>query len=331
MEVISRNLKIAKFATIDAYVMTDSLREFGATDKDIEAWPKLWSATMGDDPSYSFRKSTQTRWHFRNNFTQATRLDKAKFILGYDENKSKVAGEEREFAEGSDAFLKSSVHHAMVKIMGCLLEKNCSDAKYKDGLPDGFISGFHQFRITINPKKPDDTIEGTTPNCPTPEGVHQDGAQLVFIMYMNSENMAPRSGESRIYSGEQPGGVLTREASGEARAKTRVAERNLLTPFESLVLCDREVKHDNRPIVAKDTTKPAFRDVLVFWARPFNEDDAKVTAPHPKLPFDLELKPNTSLPLGETDEKESFDIHLDSPFTTPQNKPETVGYPDKAA
>jgi hypothetical protein len=292
MEIVCRALESSAFATVDGYVMTDLLKEHGATEDDLQAFPKLWSQTMGDDPSYKFRKSTQTRWQFDKEFSTATRLDKAPFKLEYGNN-AVLKDQVREFAEGSEDFVTSSVHHAIVKVMGDLLYRTCNDVE-KDEL--GFISGFHQFRITFDPE-PDETPEGTTANCPTPEGIHQDGAQLVLIMFINSDNMAPRSGESRIYRKEQEGGVLTRIASREAREKTRLAERNLVTPFETLILCDRDVKHDNRPIVAADKTRTAFRDVVVFWTRPFNDADRDVTRKHPELPLNVQLPQGWNTPM----------------------------------
>jgi hypothetical protein len=325
MELVSRSVDSAKFAAIDGFVMADLLREYGATNEDLEAFPKFWHQEMGDDPSYLFRKSTQTRWQFSKDFSSATRLDKAPFKLDYGNNA--VLGDKvRQFAEGSEDFLKSSVHHAIVKIMGDLLYRTQGDAKM-DEL--GFISGFHQFRVTVD-VQPDETPEGTTPNCPTPEGVHQDGASLVMIMYINSENMAPRSGESRIYAKEQPGGVLDRVASREARASTRLVERNLVTPFETLVLDDREVKHDNKPMVAKDKTKKAFRDVMVFWTRPFNEADRSVLAEHP-TPYNIKLPQGVapdSTNLPEAPEGDEDGIQLDfNPLMTPNST--SVGYPTK--
>jgi len=96
-----------------------------------------------------------------------------------------------------------------------------------------------------------------------------------MIIYINSGNMGHRSGESRIYTEDQPNGPMNRDQSAAARKTTRIAERNLATPFECFLLNDRLVKHDNKAITPKDKTQYAFRDVHVIWAREFNEDDKK--------------------------------------------------------
>jgi hypothetical protein len=59
-------------------------------------------------------------------------------------------------------------------------------------------------------------------------------------------------------------------------------------PFESLIILDRKVKHDNRPLESKDSSADAYRDVLVMWAREFNKDDKfDPSGPHPDYPIQL--------------------------------------------
>merc|ERR1711865_927359 len=100
-----------------------------------------------------------------------------------------------------------------------------------------------------------------------------------------------RSGESRIYLQDQPNGPMNRDQSAVARRSTRLVERNLATPYETLLLNDRKVKHDNKQIFPADKTQYGFRDVHVIWARKFNEDDkADPRGQHPshqiKITFD---------------------------------------------
>jgi hypothetical protein len=98
--------------------------------------------------------------------------------------------------------------------------------------------------------------------------------------------MADRSAESRIYDMTQPSGVLDQEQSLRARQETCLFEYNLTVPFESLIIHDQKVKHDNRPLEAKDSSADAYRDVLVMRAREFNEDDKlMLSGPHPDYPI----------------------------------------------
>merc|ERR1712228_996942 len=99
------------------------------------------------------------------------------------------------------------------------------------------------------------TPEGVTLHSPAPEGVHQDGADFVLIIFVDKDNVAPRGGESRVYDLGQKSGVLSSSDEEEARRSTRLAEKNMCTPFEMLVLDDRAVKHDNRQSATKEDMK----------------------------------------------------------------------------
>jgi hypothetical protein len=290
---IFRNLEKIGHCAVDGHVMQERLKFYDAKDEDLERFQKLWSNGIGDDPVYGFRKTTQTRWHFNEPLTTATRLCPAPFKLNYSEN-SVLGDRVRNFPEASPEFVSSRVHHALVSMMRDVLKRMAATRGETETVGRrGYISGLHQFRICLagESELADDAEslpDGTKPNCPTPEGVHQDGASVVIIVFIGAENMAPRSGESRIYDLAQPNGVMSRMASIEACETTRLAERNLVTPFESIILDDRAVKHDNRPLVAADASKPAHRDVLVMWAREFNAED--MVAPcvaHPSLPVTL--------------------------------------------
>jgi len=273
MEVILRNFNALGFAAIDGHVMRDILKkDFGATEADLNAYAGLWDR-VGQDPTYSFRMSSQTRWHFQEDLNMLQRLEKAPFILTYGDN-AVLQDEVREFAEGSDDFIDSTVHVAMMKFVRFFLKEVHGGSGTEKGL--GYISGSHQFRVKKDaevaaPEKSANP-DGTKKDCPTPEGVHQDGASVVIVTYINSKNLAPRAGESRVYSKDQAGGPLSRTTSVEARQITRLAERNLVTPFETILLNDREVKHDNKPLELFDPSQSGFRDVHVIWARDYQEE-----------------------------------------------------------
>jgi len=284
MEVILRAVRQQGFATIDGQVMRDVLKnEFGATEEHLDAYANHWN-NLGDDPTpYDFRKTSQTRWNVPEDFASLTRLERSSFRIPYGENAVK-GSQERWFPEATPDFVNSTVHHACMRFMRFFLKETAKmddTTETEDGL--GYISGSHQFRIEVKPlspeaeakKKADQGDKDTFDDSPTPEGVHQDGAKVVMIMYINSNNMGHRSGESRIYLKDQPNGPLNRDQSAVARRNTRIAERNLSTPFECFLLNDREVKHDNKQIFPLDKTKYASRDVHVIWAREFNEDDQK--------------------------------------------------------
>jgi len=281
MQSTLRALGHSKFARIDGFVMEDLLTEFGATQEDMKVFPSFWDKDkLGDDPTYDFRKTTQTRWNHTEGFKNIDRLCRAPFKQNYGENAT-LHDLERNFPEAPSEFLDSTVTKAFQRIMRVFLKNQSSKSgrdQTKGGL--GYISGCHAFRIQ--------TSNTGAVESPTPEGIHQDGAFIVMITYINSQNLGRHACQSRVYSMEQPAGPLDEAGEEEARAKTRLQECNLRTPFETLVLNDREVKHDNLPIKRDDENKDAFRDVLVIWAREFNEADLK--SPnyiHPDYPVQL--------------------------------------------
>lgn len=95
----------------------------------------------------------------------------------------------------------------------------------------------HQFRICAS------EFEA---GKPAPEGVHQDGADYVFIMLVNRNNVS--GAENTIHT-----------LQGEVIYKT-----TLQMPGEALLVDDRRYFHGVSDIVPKDPQDPATRDVLVL-------------------------------------------------------------------
>ncbi|MCK5727070.1 MAG: 2OG-Fe dioxygenase family protein [Thiotrichaceae bacterium] len=96
----------------------------------------------------------------------------------------------------------------------------------------------HQFRVCASQQE-----EGK----PTPEGIHQDGADYVFIMLIGKENV--RGGMSSVYRAPNENPIYV----------TMLAEQG-----ELLLLDDRKYWHGVTNIEPEDGTKPAYRDVLVM-------------------------------------------------------------------
>jgi len=267
------------FFAFDGPAFQELLKGYGATEEDLRDYPNFWDH-LGDDEVYVFRKTTQTRVLYDNE-KGVLRLQRAPFKVPYGENEV-LKDQERNFPEAGPEFVNSTVTHAIWRLMRQIAKaKGQKDAQY--------ICGFHQFRIIKKAQaavnaRPDGALE----DCPTPEGVHQDGAEIVLITFIGSKNMAPRSGESRIYDLKQPSGVLlTRSNSIEAQKKHRLQEHCMTTPFEAIILDDRNVKHDNKPILPRVDSQDCYRDVLVMWVRQPNEEDTKYFDAHPEHKVEL--------------------------------------------
>lgn len=95
----------------------------------------------------------------------------------------------------------------------------------------------HQFRIT--PKN-------GQPGQPTPEGPHRDGVEFVLAMMVRRENL--EEGMTTFFD----------------EAKTLVGSHTLRAPLECVLVDDTRLWHGVTPVRPSDSTKPAFRDVLVL-------------------------------------------------------------------
>jgi hypothetical protein len=95
---------------------------------------------------------------------------------------------------------------------------------------------FHQFRIEATQ---------SAVGRPTPEGLHRDGVDWVFVMLIGRQNVA--EGVTEI-------GSPDREDLG------RFA---LVEPGDAILLDDHRILHGVTPITAIDATQPAYRDALV--------------------------------------------------------------------
>lgn len=96
---------------------------------------------------------------------------------------------------------------------------------------------FHQFRIETTP----DHV-----GRPTPEGLHRDGVDWVFVMLLCRRNV--RDGMTMIGA---PDG-------------TRLGSFLLSDPGDAVLLDDHRILHGVTEILAIDPALPAYRDVLVI-------------------------------------------------------------------
>lgn len=94
----------------------------------------------------------------------------------------------------------------------------------------------HQFRIEAG--------DGQLGN-PTPEGVHRDGVDFVFVMMVKRVNVS--SGTTTMHDMEQ-----------------RTLDSFTLTaPLDAALVNDRRCMHGVTPVIQIDSGMPAYRDVLV--------------------------------------------------------------------
>lgn len=130
--------------------------------------------------------------------------------------------------------LPVTVEHSITKAIldGCL-----SIFSRADALPTRpWHIEFHQFRIETSPQHV---------GRPTPEGMHRDGVDWVFVMLVQRQNV--RDGMTEI-------------GSPEGRA---LGSFTLQDPGDAVLLDDRRILHSVTEIHAIDPALQSFRDVLV--------------------------------------------------------------------
>ena len=84
---------------------------------------------------------------------------------------------------------------------------------------------------------------------PSPEGVHQDSAELVCLMLLHRENCRFDSGGNRLWRLEQASGKPDPEALDEGSKSNLLFETVMRDRFDAIFLLDRRLKHEGRPIV----------------------------------------------------------------------------------
>lgn len=102
----------------------------------------------------------------------------------------------------------------------------------------------HQFRIEAR-------CDG--PGLPTPEGLHRDGVDWVFML--------------AVQRSEVKGGVSQIHASDGQEVTSFTLEE----PFEAMLLDDRRVLHGVTPIHARDSAAAGHRDILVVTFKQTSE------------------------------------------------------------
>lgn len=100
----------------------------------------------------------------------------------------------------------------------------------------------HQFRITAMPGHA---------GLPTPEGLHQDGVDFVFMTLIKRVNVA---------------GGVTEIANDDGAV---IGTLEMSQPGTSVLLNDRRTRHGVSAITAYDGALPAYRDMLVVTFRAF--------------------------------------------------------------
>lgn len=203
-------------------------------DEQWSAFKNSWDGLvkdeyMGDRGGYRFRRYAV----FQSNLKGRVELldDQRHFQTEFYNHLN--GGVVREYPCFTDEVLSNGVFKSLLE------SAQSSVARARPDI-DSWRFEAHQFRIVAS-----ETEKGK----PVPEGIHRDGVDYVFVFMVDRVNV--RGGVSRVY-----------HLDGHL-----MAELKLKHSLDFMVVNDHAVYHYVTPVHARDTTKPAYRDVLVITVK----------------------------------------------------------------
>ena len=130
-------------------------------------------------------------------------------------------------------------HPALLAILRVAL-RVITDLTPAERRPKAWHTEIHQFRIEARPD---------AAGCPTPEGLHRDGVDWVFVVMVRREIVAQV------------------ETSIHDLSHRQVGSFTLTDPMDTAIVNDNRVYHGVTPVQPVDPDRPAYRDVLVVTLR----------------------------------------------------------------
>ena len=280
---INKELIKKQLAFIPGKIYRESLVYLGATENDLTALEEgSIHAAMERDP--------EPAWHYRqlgcqrNLLIQEEKNDDDTFSHRSQEGKHRIreAGcaaayrfyqEEQVFHRPfpywplpPKQYSDSSVPFATTRLMEMFIPDTFTDEIRTNTASKCVIHD--QLMIRINKTSEDNSAS------PTPEGIHQDGAQITSITLVGLHNVT-QLGENRLWPMSTPIGNyedgMFEANEGPFSKNTCLFNQTLSNPWDTLIFNDRKVKHEARQfygpcgayrdIIANDLRKP-FSDGL---------------------------------------------------------------------
>ena len=262
---LSRALARDSFAVVPANVVWPILANFGAFDAEAESLHGLWDQAVPQqdedgEPVYAHKGTLVTYYAMntsdaefnvrRSSSREATQIPghSIEYIDPTTKHKASYYRVHRSWPAAADT---NSVIVAAQRLVFALMA-NASAWHAPSEPPSGVYEAMMSaFRVRGDPG---------------PEGVHQDDAELTVVMLVRRHNVARDSGASRVWSLDQPCG---KPRADDAALPGRLLASTVLTErFDTLLVADRAVKHEVRPITtARAEAGEAERDVLTFEVR----------------------------------------------------------------
>lgn len=307
---IKRDLYKNKFLYLSSTKMKNVLKALGATDSDMELYLKevFGRYSKVKDPvcnnrylhtrSFLYQKdhidqNVEDIFHHNASILPhvTARLDDPAFEalnggLNY-----------RPMAKLDDWAVFNSVHTALHKFIVHLFDPSARKLPPESSEMNNLMVTDYPLRYVIG----NDVKKSQL----TPEGIHQDGNQITFMMLGARNNLASESGESRLFTLDAPNGpygiaggrtnITEAESRKEEEDRERfmIFNRVMMDPFETVVTLDQEVKHEGRgKMIRINPDENAERGVfLIFAKRPnangWNKEHEGVSMKHAQKEYNM--------------------------------------------
>jgi len=285
LEEVNEDLYKNSYHRFSPEEMRTLVHGLGATDADIEALTDLFdSPAKRLDPGNGVKYVNTRFWQFRKESDDAD-LSEVWKTRKHAPHEAAVIDDQgfrggnngltyRPYAATDDRMTVNPVMEAFMKILvdaarpmtnperpGELLEKDGSRRR------DILILQTTQ-QVCFEP-------EGVQNSTASPEGIHQDGADVVLVVFMKRHNVES-GGESRLYDLEVPLGY--HEDSEDASRLEHLlhpteARFTMTTPLEAILMVDQNLKHEARGrLIPVDAEERAYRNVFTLHLRRPNKD-----------------------------------------------------------
>lgn len=260
-DAISKMMKIRERYLQDRHIFVKGkeiiplLKQIGARDEDFESLQHVSDGLTGD-PTLPFRKSRNGRFCLDFDRQTVRRLEFQPFLLSVGEDfKRHDSDTVRHFDEIQDDLQLNTVLQALLVFKGVMLH----------GIPTqsrAFLDyGLNKWICTLFSLR---TV--TTPELlgePALEGIHTDGVDHTMTTMLGSHNMSDDSAVTMLHDMAEETGIRFNEAK-PLNIRGRVQHLDYL---DTMMVIDTERKHSLSPVNAIDPSRPATRDMLVFFTR----------------------------------------------------------------
>lgn len=250
----------------------------GASKHDIETIQTV-SERLRNDPTLSFRYSKVGRFMLDMDKQHIRRLENQPYILSPEEDFIRHdSGKLRNFDEIDENLQQNTVLHALLRFKAFMFHG--IEHKHRPKLDYGTnesVCTFFNLRTF--------TQRGVLGE-PALEGVHSDGVDLTMSTLLGHQNMSDNSAITFLHSNEEKNGTRWNEIDPKLLVR-QVQHKDFL---DTLLFFDHEHKHSLSPVWQVDESKPALRDILIFFTR------KPVEKEHSSYPYES-LSNHTGMPM----------------------------------